>query len=284
MYKIGDYIKEKRISKGMTQAELAKGLTTQAQISKIESNETIPLSTLLISLAQRLEMSLDIFLNNSTIDSVERYKINFDVFTELLDSKNYTQLDLLLNTVNVEEVDGKSYRYICWLKEVADYQIRNKDIRKNINILLEDSIKNNDIEMNINLLNTLAIYNRENNLYEDSLLNFTEIMEYISYDLIDTNFVLKIQVNHQNLLRDLKKYQELYESSVDSINQSFVNDTMNYLPEFIYNKYYSLKCLSGNEIQYNEELTFAIYLAKRTKKFKMIHLLNNLIRSNTEKR
>ncbi|PKG28372.1 XRE family transcriptional regulator [Cytobacillus horneckiae] len=58
-------VKELRKSLGLSQAELAEGICTQAQISKIENGDVIPLASTLYLLAQRLGLSVDYFFDIS---------------------------------------------------------------------------------------------------------------------------------------------------------------------------------------------------------------------------
>ncbi|MCM3179166.1 helix-turn-helix domain-containing protein [Cytobacillus horneckiae] len=62
---IGKKVKELRKSLGLSQAELAEGICTQAQISNIENGDVIPLASTLYLLAQRLGLSVDYFFDIS---------------------------------------------------------------------------------------------------------------------------------------------------------------------------------------------------------------------------
>lgn len=56
MLTIGDKIKEMRLKKGLTQAELAEGICTQASISNLESNASMPSLLLLLEIGSRLHI------------------------------------------------------------------------------------------------------------------------------------------------------------------------------------------------------------------------------------
>lgn len=56
---LGDKLKQIRKARGMSQAELAKGICTQATISLIEKKEQVPSTKILLEICKRLEITLD---------------------------------------------------------------------------------------------------------------------------------------------------------------------------------------------------------------------------------
>jgi transcriptional regulator with XRE-family HTH domain len=64
MTSIGAKIREIRLQRGMTQAQLADGIVTPSMISQIEAEKARPSYTLLCQLANRLGMSVEFFLSD----------------------------------------------------------------------------------------------------------------------------------------------------------------------------------------------------------------------------
>ncbi|WP_413523560.1 helix-turn-helix domain-containing protein [Latilactobacillus curvatus] len=56
---LGDKLKQIRKARGMSQAELSKGICTQATISLIEKKEQVPSTKILLEICKRLEITLD---------------------------------------------------------------------------------------------------------------------------------------------------------------------------------------------------------------------------------
>ncbi|CAD5902923.1 helix-turn-helix domain-containing protein [Carnobacterium maltaromaticum] len=56
MINLGDKIKKIRLEKGLTQAELAEGICTQASISNLENNTSVPSLLILLEISNRLNL------------------------------------------------------------------------------------------------------------------------------------------------------------------------------------------------------------------------------------
>lgn len=56
--KIGEAIKKKRLVGGLTQAELAEGICTQATISNLESKGSLPTTSILLKITDKLNMKV----------------------------------------------------------------------------------------------------------------------------------------------------------------------------------------------------------------------------------
>lgn len=75
--KIGKYIKKLRQNKHLTQKELAKNLNISFQaVSKWENGETLPDTSMLLSLCDLLDTTVDLLLNGGEIENNKRKLIN----------------------------------------------------------------------------------------------------------------------------------------------------------------------------------------------------------------
>ncbi|WP_233637871.1 helix-turn-helix transcriptional regulator [Carnobacterium maltaromaticum] len=57
--KIGEAIKKKRLVGGLTQAELAEGICTQATISNLESKGSLPTTSILLKITDKLNIEFN---------------------------------------------------------------------------------------------------------------------------------------------------------------------------------------------------------------------------------
>ncbi|MCM3489976.1 helix-turn-helix transcriptional regulator [Alkalihalophilus marmarensis] len=91
-YKIGQKLKELRKYFQLTQGELAKGICTQAMISKIEKNDDIyPSAQLLYQLSERLGVSIEYFFSEEDLPNISYVNEVCDQLTELIRSKQYQE-------------------------------------------------------------------------------------------------------------------------------------------------------------------------------------------------
>lgn len=78
----GKQIKQLRIERKLTQRELAKGVCSQAELSKIENGKTIPTIDLVQRLSQKLHISMDqIFIDSNEVKLFQRYDLQLSDFS-----------------------------------------------------------------------------------------------------------------------------------------------------------------------------------------------------------
>ncbi|WP_294741075.1 helix-turn-helix domain-containing protein [uncultured Exiguobacterium sp.] len=78
----GKQIKQLRIERKLTQKELAKGVCSQAELSKIETGKVIPTIDLVQRFSQKLRISMDqIFIDSNEINLFERYDVKLSDFS-----------------------------------------------------------------------------------------------------------------------------------------------------------------------------------------------------------
>lgn len=99
--KLGDAIKEARITKNLTQSELAEGICTQATISNLEHNTSIPTVATLRSIAAKLMLnfndlvayypagsgSIDILMESKKFLRNRKYREAKKILTDNIDEK-----------------------------------------------------------------------------------------------------------------------------------------------------------------------------------------------------
>lgn len=86
-YEIGQYIQKRRKDIGLTQKQLADQLNVSAQaVSKWETGDTLPDTTLLLDLSDLLETTVDKILSGGKIVMKKHNKINLEHIVEGLDA------------------------------------------------------------------------------------------------------------------------------------------------------------------------------------------------------
>ncbi|WP_165958694.1 helix-turn-helix domain-containing protein [Macrococcoides bohemicum] len=271
---LGENIKKRRLELNMTQKALSNGICTQSQISKIEKNEIIPLSNLLLSIAKKLNISMDVLMGQTIDNSTNVYTIDKNLFDNLLTSRNYNMIETLLNSIDENKLIITDKAYYNWLKLLV-LNIKNEVSIIDKLYILYDQYKNYiDNDMKINILNSIGIQARKEQKYKDSKSAFEKALGFRS-ESVDNKLIVKILYNMSNLLFDLKNWNELMNLLEDTM--SFVYQTHQYdiLPELIYSKYYCMDKLGVTYLN-NDELTTAKYLAKKQMKYDVIDLLNNI--------
>lgn len=89
--KLGDAIKEARIKKNLTQSDLAEGICTQATISNLEHNTSIPTVETLRSIAAKLMLNFN--------DLVAYYPARSGNIDILMESKKLLRMPVSIPTI-----------------------------------------------------------------------------------------------------------------------------------------------------------------------------------------
>ncbi|WP_414050634.1 helix-turn-helix domain-containing protein [Macrococcus animalis] len=274
---LGDNIKKRRIELNMTQKALSKDICTQSQISKIEKNEIMPLSNLLKSISKKLNISMDQLMNNSVKYSCNEHKIDKSLFNNLLITRNYSQIEALLNKINKEKLIDEDKIYFEWLNLLLDNIMKSEYILDRLNLLFHNNELNMNDELKITILNAIGVQSRIEKKYKESRMAFEKALSYKNI-MTSHKLVVKVLYNFTNLLFELEDWSELKDILDDTIVYTYQNHQYEILPELIYSKYY---CMNKLGIAYlnNEELITAKFLAKKQMKFDTVKLLNEIIES-----
>ena len=115
-YLIGDRIKDLREHLNISQKALSKDICTQGQISKIESNTTIPTAPLLNQIANRLGVDINYFfddLSRNGIHYVQEAKLNID---KLIRNQNYHEVMYAVRLEKKNPLFRKPHlqQYLLW--------------------------------------------------------------------------------------------------------------------------------------------------------------------------
>jgi transcriptional regulator with XRE-family HTH domain len=203
---IGEKIKELRLLLGFTQTDLAKGICTQAQISKIEKGDVYPYASTLYQISQRLGVDVNYFFD---IGSTPRLDYVMEVALQLKLARRNHQYDemkqLVENEVNnpVFIQNNKNQQLLLWHKGIYEFHLHRKTdlalcfLDEAITITHNKQWTEREIEIHIhkgmilfeigNLEEALAIYQPAKE-YIDSIptLNDVTILSRLYYSMAQT--------------------------------------------------------------------------------------------------
>ncbi|PYZ92721.1 XRE family transcriptional regulator [Salipaludibacillus keqinensis] len=167
---IGENIKMLREQAHMSQAELAEGICTQAQISRIEKGEVIPLSSTLYEISRKLEIDMDEFFNMA---HDQRFDYIVTVKTEIRKAIRNKDYQSVYDMVKCEQKNAifssrEHQQFLIWHEGIASYYL-NQGFQHSIDLLMKalhmnqgDTSKARYSCTEIEIMNSIGIvYNEE---------------------------------------------------------------------------------------------------------------------------
>lgn len=273
---LGATIKKKRSTLGLTQKQLAEGICTQSQISKIEKDEVVPLANLLYDISKRLNTSIDVLMGDMSINSNE-ITIQKQIHKLLL-QRNYNEISVFIKTIDKSNWSYQGEVFLEWIEIIINIKLKSEIAINKLLSLYETNINFIDNELKANILNSIGIAYKQEKNYEQAKEYFLLAKSTLTQDAFNEDLKLKILYNLSNILFELKEWKNLYENCLEAINLSYEFNSMIVLPELIYSKNYSIfnSSFSQDFIDF-EELNIAVYLSKKQNKTEVYNLLNNLL-------
>lgn len=273
---LGATIKKKRSTLGLTQKQLAEGICTQSQISKIEKDEVVPLANLLYDISKRLNTSIDVLMGDMSINSNE-ITIQKQIHKLLL-QRNYNEISVFIKTIDKSNWSYQGEVFLEWIEIIINIKLKSEIAINKLLSLYETNINFIDNELKANILNSIGIAYKQEKNYEQAKEYFLLAKSTLTQDVFNEDLKLKILYNLSNILFELKEWKNLYENCLEAINLSYEFNSMIVLPELIYSKNYSIfnSSFSQDFIDF-EELNIALYLSKKQNKTEVYNLLNNLL-------
>ncbi|WP_413305824.1 helix-turn-helix domain-containing protein [Bacillus sp. 1P10SD] len=214
---IGSNIKYLRKYAQITQKQLAEGIGTQAQISRIEKGEVIPLSTTLYEIAEKLGVDVNYFYDlayTPRIDYVNEVKYQI---RKAIRDRNYSEVDRIIKQEEQNRAfkNGSNLQFILWHKGITEYYIR-QNIDNSLNILrsaFEIGKSNKKIAISaqdIEIINSMAIIYNEIKQYEQSIQTYLNALNHLKYipDFSDPKVEIRIYYGLAKSLFKTEQYNE----------------------------------------------------------------------------
>lgn len=273
---IGSIIKELRVKKGLTQRELAEGVCTVKQISRIEKNASSPSVYILSEVSNKLGNDLLDYIPYSYEEKGYEIKNDIDKVMDYHDSYKYDEaLEYLTSSETLKNCESEYAKtMIDWilgslsrytnldLKTDINYYIdilrRTKDFNK-----LEELFEYNLRPLDYKVLNSLIVEYLQNNEFdiaEKLLILAIENYERNYSKKLDTGYV-KFLYNLSRLYFIQERFEEGLEISQKGINQAISNKYMTMLPD-LYNICGKCLCDMGRREEGEEILRYYISLSK----------------------
>lgn len=241
-------IKELRFKKNMTQVELAKGICSQALISKIEKNDIDPDIVILSKIANKLDVTVGYLIGE--VDKNDAY-VSLDYkehVTTLLDDLKFFELENYIQNEKSSEVQAlfSNKPYHLWLKA----------------IILTNNY--NQIDQAIELLNqALDLIAKEKKPSKDSIETKLEIQNTLA--------------NYYSLLKESKKAEEFFQVCLDTSELGIIDPKLKVKVLYGVARFYALHKDLINSTFYAQK---AIQISTENKNFYLLEYLYLLIADN----
>ncbi|MGX8176338.1 helix-turn-helix domain-containing protein [Exiguobacterium artemiae] len=260
---IGLALRRLRKKHNLTQKDLANGICSQAEISKIESGTHSPTVDLLFALSRRLQVPMTVFLDRTeqydslrTIDDALLMK-----FRNLKYKEIYNETRHLLTTLRLTEEASLLYKYYFHL---SSYRLKKIDFRTCIVELQKLSDYYSTIyyspRMLIRLKSAIATIYYENKSFKRGISVYQELLK-LNFDndelMIDR---IRILYNFSKILLDMDKISEALIYIEEGIHDSLRFKDMSLLGQLLFQKASSLELQKGELKEIKDTYTKAYLL------------------------
>jgi HTH-type transcriptional regulator, pleiotropic regulator of extracellular virulence genes len=239
---LGEEIKRLRKLNKKSQKQLAEGLCTQPTISGIEAGKVYPSIDILYLISVRLKVNLEYLfkiLLNEAKNYMEETKEHIE---DLLKEKNYQEVfDLCQFEKKQNNSRNVSYtfdQFINWTYIISNYYLKNidwKECIEELNQLLNHShlLFGHEFQ-DLKIRNSIAIIYAENDLFEDALSEYKEILAFKDFISQHPKFHLKIHYNMSKLYFSMGKYKESLFHAEEGISLSRKNEDISVLGQLYF--------------------------------------------------
>lgn len=259
---IGLALRRLRKKHNLTQKDLANGICSQAEISKIESGTHSPTIDLLFALSRRLQVPITVFLDHT--EQQNSMRLIDDSFLSRFRNKDFnaifneTKTFIESSSNNIElSLLYKYYFHLC------AYRLNKTDFRTCIIELQNLSDKYSTIyyspDMIVRIKAAIANIYYENKSYKHSLRVYEEILR-LNFD--NDEMILnkiRIQYNFSKILIELKKPETALAYVNDGIKQSIKFKDMSLLGQLLFQKGACLE-LTNSSFKITSEVYQKAYL------------------------
>lgn len=238
---VGEKIKELRKQMGLSQKELSHNICTQAQISKIEKGEVLPLSSTLYLISRRLGVDVNYFFDIGTTPRLDYVE---ETFRQLKAARRNTDYHTIKQIVKAEEKNPlfthhkKNYQLLLWHKAIYVFEIDRDFNRavKLINEAIELTFDTVFTEREIEIFISKGIFHYEEGFIDDSLTIYEQAFKAINQlpYLKDDTIKSRLYFNIAKSLTD----QFMFDASItyckEGIDWAIQQDNLYLLAHFHY--------------------------------------------------
>lgn len=238
---LGTLIKEKRKSLSMTQRDLAKGICVQAMVSKIENDELKPSQDKLNKIAERLQVSVDYFEQN-TISKEETDSVTMEQIIEkirdLLAIREYDSIDFLMKAYEDEIQKATNLHEIMFFQwiQATIYEHKTGDSETAIKKLESITITDVEKEISLEIINAIARLYIRNDQFEEAIKKMETGLAYAKDKTINFKVIVKLLLNYALAMNKTKQYKKKLDVLNKGINLLLKNQSLFTLGDFYYQK------------------------------------------------
>jgi transcriptional regulator with XRE-family HTH domain len=282
---VGRKIKELRKNSGLSQEDLAEGICTQAQISKIEKGDVFPYASTLYQISQKLGVDVNYFFDIGTTPRLDYVQ---EVFKQLQIMRRSLRFEEMMDIVRTEEVNPlflqnkKNMQLLLWHKGIYLWEVM-KDLDAAI-VTLQEAVNITYIkgkvmqEREIEILLTVgAIYNKQN--IDKALQIFEEVKGHLQSLPHINDYTIKTRL-YYNMARALTRLNRITESNrycEDAIKWCLYKDSLYLLGELHYQIGYNVELLNQPQ-KAKGYMEKALIVFELQQDDKYINFINNKIK------
>lgn len=260
----GELLEELRIKHHMTQAEVAEGICTLRQYSRLEKGESTPRIDILYGLSAKYNINLYSYYNiHFSYQSFESYQL-IQEMRKCLDLCNLSDLTKIMEAMddNSEFHSGENYKNKCYVHALVDffneeYDSSIENCLKGLDLSNRDDILTlspTTIYTNIEfiLINCLGCTLEKQGATEYSAFCYQLLIDGVDYQLDsvifstikDSKQIIKIYevaiLNLSQMYYDKQQYEQSVNYATKGINFSVQHDYVIILPLYLVRKAYGL--------------------------------------------
>lgn len=287
----GREIKKKRLEMGLTQSELSENICTQATVSNLENGVSEPTLSILLKLADKLDIEFSDIMGYS-IDIERNYDKLFNEVRELCSRALHRDAhELLTSTIDFDKLDtineAKLYFYFMGITSLTGLNQPTDAIYYFNQVLASESELSHDF-LNVSAMNGIGIAYHTQNENEKALTYFDKSLDRLAELLLvletinNSPEVAKIYYNSAKYYSEIGEYNKAITICNLGIELLREEGLYYFLDFLVYEKAFNLMKLGKNE--YSEKLYLnAVVLADLNKnKILMDIIKSDVIEYNIE--
>ncbi|MFE4523054.1 tetratricopeptide repeat protein [Cytobacillus firmus] len=282
---IGQRIRELRKLMNLSQGELAKGICTQAQISKIEKGDVYPYASTLYLISERLGVDVNYFFDIGTTPRLDYVQEVLRQLTLARRNSDYREMEQIVKTEEKNPLfqqNNKNYQVLLWHKGICQYML-HKDSKAAIDILSKaialthytDKVwSEREIEV---LLSIGSVYFEEKD-YKKSLKVYFEAKEYLHQlpFINDHTLLCRLYYNIARSLTRLEKYSDSIKYCREAVRWCIEKDNLYLLGELHYHIGYNYE-IQGKFQKARECMQKSLIIFELQEDEKYVNFINSKI-------
>lgn len=247
---IGKKIVQMRKALGFTQKDLAKGICTQALISRIEKGDIYPNASTLYEIANKLGVNLNYFLE---VGSTPRIDYIEEVENQLTRLRKAMEYEEMMEIVRVEEknplfhTNPSHLQLLYWHKGIYEKEVEHQGEKSFATLIHALNITGSDkkalSEREMEIILSMGVIKFSLEQYEEALALYDQVAHRLKThpQLIDIRIKTKLLYNIARVHTRLRNDEESLNYCNEGIKWCLENENMYLLGEFHYQKGYILE-------------------------------------------